>query len=132
MKNMEAETNFTLSSASEELNVSQAVIRRLCNSGLVPGVRRNPLGHRVLNREQVELIALLLGMRRAGFSTKELKRYSRLYRQGSATEAQRLAMLTTRKHQLRQEINDRQDAIDFIERQEEIYYRDEQTINGNM
>lgn len=60
-------------------------------------------------------------MRQSGFYKAEIKRYAKLARLGKATEPERLAILTTRKHQLQQEIKDRQTAIDFIERQEEIY-----------
>ena len=59
-------------------------------------------------------------MRAAGFTPAELRQYSRLYRQDKETVEQRLAILTTRKHQLWQEIKKRQEAIDFIERQEEL------------
>lgn len=107
-------TEISLKEASEQLSAPLAKIRHLCNSGLIPGVRRNSYGHRRLNAAQVELLAILLQMRQAGFRPKELRQYSRLYRQGPTTEAARLAMLTTRKHQLRQEILDRQKAVDFI------------------
>ncbi len=114
-------TEISLKEASEQLSVPLAKVRHLCNSGLIPGVRRNAYGHRLLSPAQVDLLEIFLQMRQAGFRPKELRQYSRLYRQGSSTEVKRLAMLTTRKHQLRQEILDRQKAVDFIERQEEIY-----------
>ena len=59
-------------------------------------------------------------MKQSGFASREIRQYSRLYRQGDTTIAERTALLTTRKRQLWQEITDRQKAIDFIERQEEI------------
>lgn len=59
-------------------------------------------------------------MKRAGFTTAEIRQYSRLYRRGHATITERSALLTTRKRQLWQEITERQKAIDFIERQEEL------------
>lgn len=114
-------TEISLKEASEQLSVPLAKVRHLCNSGLIPGVRRNAYGHRLLSSAQVDLLEIFLQMRQAGFRPKELRQYSRLYRQGSSTGAKRLAMLTTRKHQLRQEILDRQKAVDFIERQEENY-----------
>ncbi len=114
-------TEISLKEASEQLSVPLAKVRHLCNSGLIPGVRRNAYGHRLLSPAQVDLLEIFLQMRQAGFRPKELRQYSRLYRQGSSTGAKRLAMLTTRKHQLRQEILDRQKAVDFIERQEENY-----------
>ena len=114
-------TEISLKEASEQLSVPLAKVRHLCNSGLIPGVRRNAYGHRLLSPAQVDLLEIFLQMRQAGFRPKELRQYSRLNRQGSSTGAKRLAMLTTRKHQLRQEILDRQKAVDFIERQEENY-----------
>lgn len=59
-------------------------------------------------------------MKQAGFTTAEIRQYSRLYRHGDSTLPERTAILTTRKRQLWQEITERQKAIDFIERQEEL------------
>ena len=112
---------YTIKEVAKQLNISRHALGRLCNSGLVPHVRRNHQGYRVLSAEQVDFVNILLGMRRAGFSSRELRRYSQLYRQGASTAPERLAMLTTRKRQLWQEITARQSAIDFIERTEESF-----------
>lgn len=95
-------------------------MRRLCNSGLIPHVKRARNGYRILTPGQVELAKILISMKQSGFASREIRQYSRLYRQGDTTIAERTALLTTRKRQLWQEITDRQKAIDFIERQEEI------------
>ena len=105
---------------AKDFNITTTTLRRYCNQGLIPHVRRDRSGHRVLDSEQIALLHILLGMKQAGFRPKEIRRYARLYRQGASTEAERTAMLTTRKRQLWQEITERQKAIDFIERQEEI------------
>lgn len=102
------------------LQVSTQTVRRFCNQGLIPHVRRGRNHRRILESWQIDLLRILLSMKQAGFTPKELRQYSRLYRQGEATAGERLAMLTTRKRQLWQEIKERQAAIDFIERQEEI------------
>ena len=110
----------TTADISKQLGVPKHIITYLCNRGLVPHIKRTRLGYRTFNQEQVNLIEMLLKMRQAGFSSAELRQYSRLYRQGDSTAEERLAMLTTHKHQLQQEIKERQQAIDFIERQEEL------------
>ncbi len=110
-----------ISEISQNLGCSAQSIRRLCNMGLIPHVKRGIKRERLFTDEQAELIDILLGMKACGFRTKDLRHFSRLYRQGPSMAATRLAILTTRKHQLQQEIKDRQTAIDFIERQEEIY-----------
>ncbi len=112
---------YTTTEICNDLNVSRHVITRMCRRGLIPHIKHTRLGYRVFNQEQVDLIAILLKMRSAGFTPAELRQYSRLYRQGESTAEDRLAMLTTRKHQLWQEIKERQKAIDFIERQEELF-----------
>lgn len=53
-------------------------------------------------------------------SQAELKQYTRLFRQGKDTLAERKAMLETQKRQLWQELEDRQQGIDFLERQTEL------------
>ena len=111
---------YTTADISKQLGVPKHIITYLCNRGLVQHIKRTRLGRRTFTHEQVDLIAILIKMRSAGFSTKELRQYSRLYRQGDSTADERLAMLTTRKRQLWQEIKERQESIDFIERQEEL------------
>lgn len=117
---MEQEDTFLLPTAAKKLGVRPHVLRHFCNKGLIPGVRRNRRGYRVLNEAQLDLAQILIEMKRAGFTTTELRQYSKLSRQGDSTLAERTAILTTRKRQLWQEITERQRAIDFIERQEEL------------
>ena len=118
---MDQEQLIVAADAAKELGVSVRTIRHFCDSGYIPHVRRNRKYQRLLNPEQFELLAILVKMRRSGFTKSEIKHYAKLARQGKPTAEQRLAILTTRKHQLWHEIKDRQAAIDFIERQEEIF-----------
>ena len=112
--------NFSINEAAKMLGVKGTSIRYYLNNGLVPHVRRARNGYRVLEMWQIDLLQILLNMKQAGFGTKQIRHYASLFREGKQTEAARLAMLTTRKHQLWQEIEQRQKAIAFIERQEEI------------
>ncbi len=119
---METKRTYSIREAADSLNSTVATIRHFCNQGLIPHVYRDQHHRRILEAHQVELARILLGMKQAGFRPKEIRQYSRLYRHGASTEAERLAMLTTRKRQLWHEIEARQKAIDFIERQEEIIH----------
>lgn len=118
---MNQEQLIIANSMAEELGVSTRTLRHFCDSGYIPHIKRNHKYQRILTQEQFKLLTILVRMRQTGFSKAEIKRYAKLARLGKATEPERLAILTTKKHQLQQEIKDRQTAIDFIERQEEIY-----------
>lgn len=117
---MNQNTEISVDEAGRRLQVSPYIIRHFCDSGYIPHVRRNRKYRRVLTPAQFELLAILVKMKQSGFKRSEVKRYAKLSRQGRATESERLAILTMHKHQLQQEIKDRQTAIDFIERQEEL------------
>ncbi len=117
---MNPETLISVSDASKKLKASSRTVRYFCDAGYIPHVKRNRRYQRLLTPAQFELLTILVKMKQAGFRKSEIKRYAKLARQGHSTAAQCLAVLTTRKHQLWQEIKARQAAIDFIERQEEL------------
>lgn len=106
--------------AAEELGVPVRLLRGMCNRGLIPQVQRDGKGRRLFTPEHMELIVVLLGLKKAGFKNTELKRYSRMYRLGEASLSERKAMMETKKRQLWQELEDKQEGIDFLERQIEI------------
>lgn len=114
------EQRFTIKEVCRQLNVPRHTVSHFCERGFIPHVRRNRKGFRVLEPWQIDLLNILIKMKQAGFDAKQLRQYSRLYRQGEATARERLAILITRKHQLQNEIKERQAAIDFIEREEEL------------
>lgn len=120
-ENMPENDLVSITEACQKLGVSIYIARHFCDAGYIPHIRRNRRYQRQLTPEQFELLAILVRMKQAGFSNSEIKRYAKLYRQGDAAAETRLAILTTKKHQLRQSIKAQQEAIDFIERQEEIY-----------
>lgn len=117
---MEEKESWSLREASQELGVPTSRLRYYCNAGLVPQVRRTLGRHRVLAKWQLEWLATLVGLRKAGLGMTELRRYANWCREGKATLAERKALLATRRRQLWQELEDRQSAIDFLERREEM------------
>ncbi len=111
---------YTIREASECLHTSQNVMRRLWDSGLIPGVRRNRLGHRIFDESQLNHARIMLGLRNAGLKKSELSKYTNLARQGDATLPERKAMLETEKRQAWQRLEDIHRDIDFLERQIEL------------
>lgn len=112
---------LTIRQVSQELGIPIYTIRYFCNHGLVPGVKRSVGGHRNFNRAQCGWIGTLYALRRCGFTNKQLKVYRDLCHQGHETLSERKAMLTTQKRQLRQQAEDLDKGIDFIERREELF-----------
>lgn len=117
---MEENDKYTIKQVSEMLKMPAAAIRYFCNSGLVPYVRRDSRYHRVFEDWQINHIRIILGLRQAGLSKPELRRYARLVRQGRKTLPERKAMMETQKRQLWQDLENIRQGIDFLERQVEL------------
>ncbi len=113
----EPNSQYTVSEVSEKLQIPQSTLRYFCNSGLIPAVRRNRLGHRIFEEWQLDHIRVMLGLRQAGFTKSDLKRYAHLVRQGELTLSERKALMETQKRQLWQQLEGLQQGIDFLERQ---------------
>lgn len=114
------EKTLTMREVSRELGIPVYTIRYFCNHGLVPNVRRARGGRRVFTAEQCDWLKSLWGLKNCGLKINELKKYTRLCRGGDATLAERKAILTTQKRQLRQEVAEINQAIDFLELREEL------------
>lgn len=118
---MDIQRYYTIGQACDELHVSVYTIRRFCNRGLVPSIKRAKNGRRVFTPEQITWLKTLIHLRESGLSTAELKKYVALCRSGKSGILERKAMLETKKRQLWQELEDIQSNIDFIERKIEIF-----------
>lgn len=118
---MEEPEYYTTKQVGKELQISTYAIRRLCNNGLVPHVKRARNGYRIFTPEQITWLRTLIHLRESGMSTAELKKYVALCRSGKSSILERKAILETKKRQLWQELEDIQSNIDFIERKIEIF-----------
>lgn len=118
---MDNDSEISMNEASKMLNVSSFMIRKFCNSGLVPGFKYRVAGRRVFTPEQVDWLRTIIKLRATGMDIGDLKKYVALCREGDSTIAERKAMLETQKRQLWQELEDIQAGIDFIERKNEVF-----------
>lgn len=111
---------YTIKQTSERLGMPVAEVRYLLRRGLVPHVRRSYSGYRTLEDWQVDWVNTLVWLRHCGFTLMELKRYTRLCREGGdAILAERKAMIETHKQQLWQDLAELRERIDFLERKQE-------------
>lgn len=116
---MELES-YTIREAAKRLGLATSTIRYYCSRGLVRHVRRSRKGYRVFTTEQLDWLHTLHGLRQAGFSIEELRKYAQLHYSEGDTLALQKSLLATQKRQLWQQLEDIKSGIDFIERQEEL------------
>ena len=105
---------FTMHQASELLGVKTGTLRHYCNLGLVPGLKRSRAGYRIFSITQIDQLRNIVWLYRCGLTSREIKAY---FRSSPAVQKQ---ILSTKKQQLWQKLDDILQNIDFIERQEDL------------
>ena len=105
---------FTIRQASELLGIKTGTLRHYCNLGLIPGLRRNRTGYRIFSHAQLDQLRNIACLFRCELTSREIKNYLR------SSPAKQKRILSTKKQQLWQKLDDIRQNIDFIERQEDL------------
>jgi DNA-binding transcriptional MerR regulator len=96
--------------------------------GLIPGVRRDKGGWRVYSDYHIGWLDLMERLRSTGMSVSQMREYTTLVKQGSATLKQRRALLAGHGARVRETINRWRDALELINAKVEFY--DEWVVHG--
>ena len=96
--------------------------------GLIPGVGRDKGGRRLYGAYHVGWLDLMDRLRCTGMSVAQLREYTALVRQGSATLKRRRALLAAHQSRVKETIARWTDALALINAKVEFY--DEWVANG--
>ena len=89
--------------------------------GLIPGVARDAGGRRVYDERHLGWLELMQRLRRTGMSIAEMRAYTALVRQGSATLRQRQELLAAHRARVRQTIAEWTLALKLIDSKIDFY-----------
>lgn len=89
--------------------------------GLIPGVVRDAGGRRVYSERHLGWLELMQRLRRTGMSIAEMRAYTALVRQGSATLRQRQDLLAAHRARVRQTIAEWTLALKLIDSKIDFY-----------
>lgn len=112
---------YSMKQACEQTGLSYDTLKFYCNTGLVPGLKRDEHNYRVFTEQNIEWIRNLSCLKNCGMSISEMKRYVELCRQGEKTIPERRDILNTKLQNLRQEIEQIEKNIDFIMYKQQFY-----------
>ena len=94
---------------------STHTIRWYDAQGLIPGVIRDPSGHRRFESRHVQWLALLERLRHSGMSIAQIRAYTRLVQQGSKHLPLQRELLATHRAKVAATIDAWHDSLDLID-----------------
>jgi DNA-binding transcriptional MerR regulator len=110
-----------ISEVAESTGFSLDTLRWYERAGLFPQVERDSSGRRRYSPRDVALLRTLARLRRTGMPTREIREFTRLFTEGSATHGQRLALLDTHRERIISRMAELRDELAVLEKKVEHY-----------
>lgn len=85
--------DHTIKHVCTELGLTVHAVRYYCDMGLVPNLRHDRNGNRLFDETAINWLRAVTFLRASGMSIAQIKHYFALCQQGSATLAERKAIL---------------------------------------
>ncbi|HYW56564.1 MAG TPA: MerR family transcriptional regulator [Polaromonas sp.] len=112
---------FLIGELAERTGRSVHTIRWYEAQGLIPGVLRNEGGRRVYSELHLSWLDLMDRLRRTGMSIAEMREYTALVKQGSASLRQRQALLSAHRAEVQNMIDEWQLALQLLDSKIDFY-----------
>lgn len=109
-------TSITVQEAAARTGLSAHTLRYYERIGLIPRVSRAGNSHRRYSDLDLDWIVFVSRLRSAGMAIADIRRYTDLVRAGSATVAERLALLDAHHERLAREIEELGENLALLER----------------
>lgn len=112
---------YTMMQVCKETNMTYQALKYYCNEGLVPNVKRDENNRRIFDEQDVKWIKDLVCLKKCGMSIQEMKEYLQLCLQGESTIPERKKMLEKKQEALRQEIQELESSVSYIDWKQNFY-----------
>jgi DNA-binding transcriptional MerR regulator len=106
---------YTITQFSKKTGLPSPTLRYYESEGILPFVRRNASGYRSYDDVNAMWIDFILALRETGMPLTTIKRYVDLYKEGSATMAERKAILLSHQEKVREELQQIQQHLAKID-----------------
>ncbi|WP_449623085.1 MerR family transcriptional regulator [Robertmurraya sp. Marseille-Q9965] len=128
---------YSIKQASKKTGLTEDAIRYYEKIGLLPYAKRKRNGHRIYDEEDIELMELIICLKKTGMSLNEMKnilQYPVKYKLSSVPELKRT--LLEYKEKVMNQIHDLQRIVEFIdsklENDETLFWPQKNKGNKNV
>ena len=112
---------MTIAEVSKKFGISSTTLRYYEKIGLMNPVAKNISGHRDYQEPDLRRINFIKCMRTSGMTVEQIKTYVDLFHEGEHTIPQRKELLITQLANLKQQVEELQTVIQYLENKIDNY-----------
>ena len=112
---------YTMKQACELTDMNYEALKFYCNSGLVPGLKRDRNNRRVFDERCIAWINGLTCLKRCGLGIKEMRHYTQLCLEGESSIPERQKILAEKREHLEIQLEELRKAIAYIDEKQRFY-----------
>ncbi|MBD5429061.1 MerR family transcriptional regulator [Lactobacillus sp.] len=102
--------NYSIKECSQRTNLSPYTLRYYEKEGLIINIKRDKLGQRIYNDQDIELIKSIDCLKKAGMSIKKIKSYMKIFQTDNNEEA-RIKLFKQQKEILSRRMTELQEEM---------------------
>ena len=126
---MTQEPIYTIQQVADQTGLTSYTLRYYEDIGLLDPIARAANGHRRYSEADLNRIMMLMRLRKTNMSLDDMKYFIGLYREGSATAAERREMLEAHRQVITEQIEELCEIQRFIDYKIGLYTEEEQAHN---
>ncbi len=112
---------YTMKQACKLTGMNYEALKFYCNSGLVPGLKRDQNNRRVFDERCIAWINGLTCLKRCGLGIKEMRHYTQLCLEGESSIPERQEILAEKREHLETQLEELRKAIAYIDEKQRFY-----------
>ncbi|GGO01910.1 MerR family transcriptional regulator [Saccharibacillus kuerlensis] len=117
----EVSIQYSIGKVAEETGLSIHTLRYYEKEGILPPIKRNDLGMRVFDKDDMEWLEFTCCLRNTGMTIEEMKTFSHLTLQGDETVPQRIALLNQQQERVMSQVSQLNTYLSMIKYKIEKY-----------
>lgn len=119
-----------ISEISKLTKLKPHTLRYYESIGLIKDIRRNAVGKRIYNEQDLKWLEFIIRLRETGMNISKMKEYATLRYIGDDTISERKNIMQEHLASINKEIEKLLEAKKFVENKIQIYNKMEEDING--
>lgn len=105
---------YTIKEAAKKLHISAPALRYYEKEGIIPNISKNESGHRIYTDLDLEMIAIVICLRKTGMKIATIKHFVKLSGMGKSSLKERIELFSEHEKEILSQIEELNKSLELV------------------